>query len=97
MTLYGGGNFNGTHGIGGRCMRDRQNHDDRCVVRRTLSREYDHARAIFATFFPSRFMLVMPQIRIGYDEARLGRGYRHPPALFRFKHGIEMRMPLVHA
>lgn len=96
MTFYGSRNFNGTRGIGGRRMRDRQNHNDGCVVRRALNRKHDHARAIFEPFFPSRFVLVMPQIGIGYDEARLGRGYRHAPALFWFKHGIEMRMPLVH-
>jgi hypothetical protein len=97
MTLYGGRNFNGTRGIGGRRMRDRQNHNDRCVVRGALDRKHDYARTIFAPFFPSRFVLVMPQIGIGYDEARLGRGYRHAPVLFWFKHGIEMRVPLVHA
>jgi hypothetical protein len=59
--------------------------------------QHDHARTILAPFFPSRFVLVMPKIGIGYDKARLGRGYRHAPALFWFKHGIEMHMPLVHA
>jgi hypothetical protein len=47
--------------------------------------------------FLSRFVLVVPQIAIEYDEARFGRGYGHAPALFRLRHGIEMRMPLVHA
>jgi hypothetical protein len=97
MTFYDGGNFDCTRGIGGRRMRDRQNHNDRCVVRGALDRKHDYARTIFAPFFPSRFVLAMPQIGIGYDEARLGRGYRHAPVLFWFKHGIEMRVPLVHA
>jgi hypothetical protein len=42
-------------------------------------------------------VLMVPQIGIGYDEARFGRGDRHTPALFRLKQGVEMRMPLVHA
>ena len=44
-----------------------------------------------------RFALVVPQIDIGYDETRFGRGYRHTPSLFPLEQGIEMRMPLVHA
>jgi hypothetical protein len=77
MTLDRSGNFDGRSGIGGRSMRDRQNHDDRCIVRRAFDREHNHARAILAPFFPSRFVLVVPQIGIGYDEARFGRGDRH--------------------
>jgi hypothetical protein len=42
-------------------------------------------------------VLVVPQIRVGYDETRFGRGDRHPPALFWLKHGVEMGVPLVHA
>jgi hypothetical protein len=49
-------------------------------------------------FFPSGFVFVVPQIGIGNDKARFGRRLSaHAPALFRFKHSIEMRMPLVHA
>lgn len=97
MTFDRSGNFDGTRGIGGRSMRDRQNHHDRYVIRRALDCQDDHARAIFAPFFLSRFVLVVPQIGIGNDKARLRRGDRHAPALFRLKHGIEMRMPLIHA
>jgi len=97
MTFDRCGNFNGSRRIGQGRMRDRQNHNDCRVIGRALDREHDYARAIFASFFPSRFMLVMPQIGIGYDKTRLGRGDRHAPALFWFKHGIEMRMPLVHS
>lgn len=78
-------------------MRKRENHNDRRVTRRTLDRQHDHARAILAPFFPSSFVLVVPQIGVGYDKARFGRRDRHAPALFRVKHGIEMRVPLVHA
>src|ERR1700721_32990 len=52
MTLYVGWNFNGTRGIDGRRMRDRQNHNDGCVVRWALNRNHGQARAIFAPFFP---------------------------------------------
>ena len=97
MPFDRGGNFNCGRGIGRTSMRDRQNHNDRRVIRRTLDRQHDHARTILAPFFPTRFVLMMPQIGIGNDEARFRRGYRHAPALFRVKHGIEMRMPLVHA
>jgi hypothetical protein len=97
MTFDRGGNFDGTRGIGGRSMCDRQHHDDRRVIRRALNRKHDHARAIFAPFFLSRLVFVMPQIGIGYDEARLGCGYRHAPALFGLEQGVEMRVPLVHA
>jgi hypothetical protein len=96
VTFHSGGNFDGGRRIGGRSMRDRQNHNGRCVVR-ALDRQHDHARAILAPFFPSRFALVVPQIDIGYDETRFGRGYRHAPLLFPLEQGIEMRMPLVHA
>lgn len=77
MTFYSGRNFNCTRGIGGRRVCDRQNHDDRSVIRRALDRKHDHARTIFAPFVPSRFVLVMPQIGLGYDKAWLRRGYRH--------------------
>jgi hypothetical protein len=60
MTFDRRGNFDGTRGIGRRSMRDRQNHNDCCVIRRALDRQHDHARAIFAPFFLSRFVLVMP-------------------------------------
>jgi hypothetical protein len=36
-----------------------------------------HAGAIFAPFFPSGFVFVVPQIGIGNDKARFGRRYRH--------------------
>ena len=97
VTFDRGGNFNRRRGFGGRSMRDRQDHNDCRVVRRALDRQHDHARAILAPFFPSRFVLVVPQIGIGYDEARFGRGDRHRPALFWLKQGVEMCMPLVHA
>jgi hypothetical protein len=43
-------------------------------------------------------VFVMPQIGVGNHEARFRRGDRHTPSLFfRLEHGIEMRMPLVHA
>ena len=77
-------------------MRDRENDNNRRVIRGALDREHDNARAIFAPFFPTCFVFVMPQIGIGYDETRLRRGDRHTP-LFPLKHRIEMRMPLVHA
>lgn len=77
-------------------MRDRQNDSDRRVIRGTLDREHDHARAILAPFFPPTFVLVMPKIGIGYDKTRFRRGDRHAP-LFLLKHCIEMCMPLVHA
>jgi hypothetical protein len=97
MTFNRGGNFNCAQRIGGRSMRDRENHNDRCVIRSPLDRKHDHAGAVFAPFFPSRFVFVVPQIGIGNDKARFGGGYRHAPALFGLKHAIEMRMPLVHA
>jgi hypothetical protein len=97
MTFDCSRNFNGARGIGGRSVRDWQNNNDGRVIRRALNRQHDYARTIFAPFFPSRFVLVVPQIGIRYDKARFGRRDRHAPALFRFKHGIERRMPLVHA
>jgi hypothetical protein len=97
MTLYRGGNFNCTCGISWRCMGDRQNHNDSCVIRRAIDCKDDHAWAIFAPFFLTRFVFVVPQIGVRYHKARLRRGDRHAPVLFRLKHGIEMRMPLVHA
>lgn len=78
-------------------MRDRQNHNNRRVLRGALDREHDHARAILAPFFPPCFVLVMPQIGIGYDETRLRCGERHTISLFPLKHRIEMCMPFVHA
>ena len=91
-------NFNGACGISGSSMRDRQDHNDRCVIRWPLDRQHDHPRTILATFFPSGRVLAMPQIGVGYDKARFGRRYRHAPRyLFRLKQGIEMRVPLVHA
>lgn len=56
MTFDRGRNFNCTGGIGGRSMRDRQNHNDRCVIRWALNRKHDHARTIFAPFFQTRFV-----------------------------------------
>ena len=97
MTFDRCGNFNSRRRIGRRSMRNRQNHDDGHFICMAFDCQHDHARAIFAPFFPSRVMLAMPQIGIGYDKTRLGRGDRHAPSLFWFKHGIEMRMPLVHA
>ncbi len=97
MPFDRGGNFNGGRGISRSSMRDRENHNDRRVIRRALDRQHDHAWTIFAPFFPSRFALMMPQIGIGNDKARFGRGDRHAPVLFRLKHGIEMCVSLVHA
>src|ERR1700676_2656153 len=51
VTLDRGGNFDSGRGIGGRSVRDRQNYNDRRVVR-ALDRQHDHARAILAPFFP---------------------------------------------
>jgi hypothetical protein len=96
VTFDRGGNFDRGRGIGGWSVRDRQNHNDRGVVRRALDRQHDHARAIFAPFFASRFALVVPQIDIGYDETRFGRGSAYA-LLFPLEQGIQMRMPLVHA
>ena len=97
MTFDRGGNFDGAREIGWSGMRDRQHHDDRRVIRGALDRKHDYARAILAPFFLSRLVFVMPQIGIGYDEARFGCGYRHAPALFGLEQGVEMRVPLVHA
>jgi hypothetical protein len=62
-----------------------------------LNRKHDHARAILAPFLRSRFMFMVPQIGIAYDETRFRRRDRHAPALFRLEQAIEMRMPFVHA
>ena len=97
MPFDRGGNFNCASGIGGRIMRDWQNDNDGCVIHGALNRKHDHARAIFAPFFPTRFVFVVPQIGIGYDKARFRRRDRHAPSLFRLNHGIEMRVSLVHA
>jgi hypothetical protein len=97
MPFDRGGNFNRASGIGGRIMRDWQNHNDRCVIHGTLNRKHDHARAIFAPFFLTRLVFMVPQIGIGYDKARFRRRDRHAPSLFRLNHGIEMRVSLVHA
>ena len=97
MSLYRGGNFNGCRGIGRSRVCDRQNHNDRRVIRRALDRQHDHARPVFASFFPSGLVLMVPEIGIANDKARFGRGDRYMPLLFPIKHGIEMRMALVHA
>ena len=97
MTFDRGGNFNCAQRIGGRSMRDRENHNDRRIIRSALDRKHDHAGAVFAPFFPSRFVFVVPQIGIGDDKARFRRRDRHVLSLFRLNHGIEMRVPLVHA
>ena len=94
MPFDRGGNFNCASGIGGRIM---QNHNDRCVIHGALNRKHDHARAIFAPFVLTGLVFMAPQIGIGYDKARFRRRDRHAPSLFRLKHSIEMRMPLVHA
>jgi hypothetical protein len=74
MTFNRGGNFNGAGRISGRSMRDRENHNDHRIIRSPLDREHDHAGAILALFFPSRFVFVVPQIGIGNDKARFERG-----------------------
>ena len=83
MTLDCGRNFNCSRGIGGRSMRDRQNHNDRRVTRYAFDRKHDHARAIFAPFSPPDFVLVVPQTGIGDNETRFRRGDRHTPRYFR--------------
>jgi hypothetical protein len=77
MPFDRGRNLDRAGGIGGLRMRDGQHHHDRCFKRRALDREHDHARAILASFFPSGFVFVVPQIGIGDDKARLRRRDRH--------------------
>jgi hypothetical protein len=67
------------------------------LIRRVLNREHDHARAILARFLLSRFMFMVLQIGLAYDETRFRRRDRYAPALFRLEQPVEMRMPLVHA
>src|SRR5665213_958939 len=78
MTFDRGRNFDG----GGIGMRNRQDDNDRRVVRWTLDPQHEYAWAILASFFPSGFVFVMPEIGIGNDETRFGRRDWHASGYF---------------
>ncbi len=59
-------------GIIGRTMRDRQHRDDDRPIACALGREHNYGRTILAPFLLPTLMLVVPQIRIGNNEAGLG-------------------------
>lgn len=82
MALDRGGNLNRASAIGRTSMCDRKDDDNRGVIRGTLDGQDDYARTIFATFVPPRLVLVVPQIGIGYDEARSGAGIGTRPRYF---------------
>src|SRR3990172_8276056 len=97
MPFHRRRDFDGTARVGSRRMRDRLNGDECGIVGLAFNRKHDHARAIFTPFFLARLALVVPQICIGNDKARFGRRDRHAPPSLGIKHGVQMRMPPVHA
>lgn len=68
-------------------MRDRHHRHDQ-TIGAAFDGYHDHARAIFPPFILSGLMFMVPQIRIGDDEAELWVGKRH--ALLGIHQGIEM-------
>jgi hypothetical protein len=80
-----------------RAMCDRQNGDDGGAVGFALDRENDHARPVFLSLFPSGLVLVVPEIGIGDDEARLRVGDRHEPPLLGVEQLVERSVPRIHA
>jgi hypothetical protein len=82
MLLDGTRNFDGGHRILGRPMRHRQHRHQRFTVLSALDGKRNDARAILATFFLSALRFVIPYIRIGDDEARLGRRNWHAARYF---------------
>ena len=72
-------NFDGRRRVVRRAMRHRQYGHQRLAILLTLDGERDDAGAILAAFFLPALRFVIPDIRVGNNEARLGRGNRHAP------------------
>lgn len=98
MVFYSARKFNGSMGILGWSMLNRQHGHQRFTVLLPLESESYHAGPIFAPFFMSVLRFVSPQIRIGYDKPRFGRRDRHAVLLLRFRieQCIEMIVARIH-
>src|SRR6516162_2022644 len=90
-------NFDRGCSIAGSGVRDRQNGNERGAIGFTFNGEHDDARPVLLSLFQPGPMFVVPEIRIGDDEARLRIGYRHGPPLFGIEQLVEMRVARVHA
>ncbi len=84
-------------GIDGRAMCDGKHCDDVRSVGFAFDCEHDDARAILASFFPSRLVFAVPEIGVADDETRLRSRDFHAAPLRLVEQGIEMRVPRIHA
>lgn len=76
MPFHCGRQFHSGCGFSGRAVRD-GGHPHHCGLADRSQGEDDNAWPILATFFLARAMLVMPQVRVRDDEAKLRPRNRH--------------------
>jgi hypothetical protein len=91
------GYLDGRGWIGRSAVGDRQDSDDGRAVRIALDRQDDDAGSVFAPLFLSGRVFALPEIGIRDDEPWFRVRDRRAAPLFRIEHGIEMRVPRVHA
>ena len=76
MTLQADWHFQSVIGRGRGYVRDRRDVDNRIAI--GIARgDDDGARSILAPFFCAGAVLVVPEIRVAYHQARLGDWDRH--------------------